>query len=282
MKGKFKIALSSMNFTRAHFIDYAIKKTAELGYEGVEFMANRPYFDPEECTQKDIEKVRKLLEECKLPCVSVTTNDGSFHWCLSSVHEVVRKATINHVKAAIELAHELGAGIVESESGPGRIVEDDPVEEWKRTKDSYTELAEHAAKFDVVIGQEASRNPLVRESHVTETLKDSIQLVREIGSKNLGVLIDTAHAAQEPFMAIPEALELAKPYLVHVHTSDSPLTHHEHLPFGQGKVNWDAVVDTLKRIGYDKWVTVELGFCPDPIGEVSKALRVLKQYRDAD
>jgi sugar phosphate isomerase/epimerase len=282
MKGKFKIALSSMNFARTHFIDYAIKKIAELGFEGVEFMANRPYFDPVECTQKDIDKVKKLLEECKLPCVSVTTNDGSFHWCLSSPYEVVRKATIEHIKKAIELAHELGARIVESEAGPGRIIEDDPVEEWNRTRESYTELTEHAAKYDVVIGQEASRNPLVRESHVTENVKDSIRLVKEVGSKHLGVLIDTAHAAQEPFMAIPEAIELAAPYLVHMHTSDSPLTHHEHLPFGHGKVNWEAVVETLKRIGYDRWVTVELGFCPDPIGEVAKALRILKQYRDGE
>ncbi len=44
MEGKFKIALSSVNFARTHFIDYAIKKTAEIGFEGVEFMANR-YFN---------------------------------------------------------------------------------------------------------------------------------------------------------------------------------------------------------------------------------------------
>ena len=282
MKGKFKIAVSTMNFARTHFIEYAIDKIAQIGFEGIEFMGNRPYFDPAECTQKDIEKVRNLLEKYNLPCVSVTTNDGSFHWCLSSPYDAVRNATINHIKKAIELAKELGAKIVESESGPGRIIEDDPVEEWKRTVDAYKELADYAAKYDVVIGQECSRNPLVRESHVTETTKDSIRMVKDVASKNIGVLLDTAHAGQEPFMAIPEAIELAAPYLVHMHTSDSPLTHHEHLPFGMGKVNWDAVVGTLNKIGYDKWVTVELGFCPDPIGEVSKALKILKKYRDED
>jgi sugar phosphate isomerase/epimerase len=39
-----------------------------------------------------------------------------------------------------------------------------------------------------------------------------------------------------------------------------------------------AFVNTLKKIGYDKWVTVELGFCPDPIGECAKALKILKKF----
>jgi sugar phosphate isomerase/epimerase len=53
----------------------------------------------------------------------------------------------------------------------------------KRTRDAYAELADYAAKYDVVVGVEASRNPLVRESHVVETVKDAIQLVQEVKSK---------------------------------------------------------------------------------------------------
>jgi len=52
----------------------------------------------------------------------------------------------------------------------------------------------HAAGYDVVIGQETSGNPLLRESNVTENLKGSIRLVKQVGSEHLGVLSGTAHA----------------------------------------------------------------------------------------
>jgi protein FrlC len=182
------------------------------------------------------------------------------------------------VKKSVDLAHTLGAKVVESESGPGRIVEDDPVEELNRTKEAYIELAEYASKYDITIGQEASRNPLVRQSHVIENIKQSIQLVKEINHKNLRVLLDTAHTAQDPIMGIPEAIDLSAPWLVHVHCSDSPLTYHEHMPIGDGKINWEAVITALKRIDFDKFVTLELGFVADPIGDAEKARNIFEQY----
>ena len=54
------------------------------------------------------------------------------------------------------------------------------------------------------------------------------------------------------------------PHLCHVHFSDNRGRSDDHMPLGVGTVDWKQAVESLKTIGYDGTITLEI-FCNDPV-----------------
>ena len=52
-------------------------------------------------------------------------------------------------------------------------------------------------------------------------------------------------------------------HIKHVHFSDNRSTADHHMPLGVGNINWKNAVKSLKAIGYDGTITLEV-FCDDP------------------
>ena len=52
-------------------------------------------------------------------------------------------------------------------------------------------------------------------------------------------------------------------HILHVHFSDNRSRSDDHMPLGVGTVDWKNAVDSLKKIGYDGTITLEV-FCNDP------------------
>jgi len=53
-------------------------------------------------------------------------------------------------------------------------------------------------------------------------------------------------------------------HIQHVHFSDNRSTADHHMPLGVGNIDWKNAVDSLKTIGYDDTITLEV-FCDDPV-----------------
>lgn len=56
-------------------------------------------------------------------------------------------------------------------------------------------------------------------------------------------------------------------HIRHVHFSDNRSREDDHMPLGVGTVDWKNAVNTLKSIGYDETITLEV-FCNDPAMQV--------------
>ncbi len=197
-------------------------------------------------------------------------------WCLSTPNEPMRKDSVKHVKECIEVAHELGCPIVESCSGDAQIVGDDMDESWKRMVNSYLEIADYASEYNIIITAEHKRG------YRLETVPESLKLMKETNHKNLKLLLDLNHANLESHMSIQESIELTAPYLWHMHASDSPSAEHRHLPLGEGDIDWYATMYTLRKVGYDKWISVEMEHVRDPYQASMKSLLTLKQCMYSD
>ncbi|MBT8371602.1 MAG: sugar phosphate isomerase/epimerase, partial [Deltaproteobacteria bacterium] len=50
----------------------------------------------------------------------------------------------------------------------------------------------------------------------------------------------------------------------HVHFSDNRSTGDHHMPLGVGNIDWTNAVNSLKAIGYDGTITLEV-FCDNPV-----------------
>lgn len=75
----------------------------------------------------------------------------------------------------------------------------------------------------------------------------------------VSLTLDVAHAYVAGGPSAVEAFcVMAGPRLQHVHVSDNFGCSDDHLPLGAGSIDWGAVVQTLKRYGYDGTVTFEV------------------------
>ena len=126
---------------------------------------------------------------------------------------------------------------------------------------------------------------------------DILRIVDEVNHDNFGVMFDTCHGhmvacagARQPDEkeTLPGgALELAQKLrgkINHVHLIDSDGTLHDnetstHVPFGEGKVDFDALLPELAKndMGHDWW-TIDLCFWPDAWAITEKCKKAVDQF----
>jgi len=87
---------------------------------------------------------------------------------------------------------------------------------------------------------------------VIVTLEDTLKMTREVKSKKLKLIIDTA----DQNMTEPDLYSAVKKVgkeLVYVYVNDNMGERRGdiHLPPGRGNMNWKFFIQTLKEIGYD-------------------------------
>jgi sugar phosphate isomerase/epimerase len=76
----------------------------------------------------------------------------------------------------------------------------------------------------------------------------------------LGLTLDIGHAHIGPggMARIQDAIQHFRSRLRHLHVSDNLGRRDDHLPIGQGRIDFAAVARALRRIGYQEGVTLEI------------------------
>jgi sugar phosphate isomerase/epimerase len=92
-------------------------------------------------------------------------------------------------------------------------------------------------------------------------LYDFAKFVSKFPSEKLGVLLDVGHVHQIG-IDLYEAVHVFKHRLLDVHIHDATLEKEyrkaTHLPIGKGTVNFPDLIDLLREVGYEGWVTLEI------------------------
>jgi len=114
-------------------------------------------------------------------------------------------------------------------------------------------IVEMAASYGLTMVLENYKAPFDRVSIFKKLLTEvpGLKLHLDFGHSNFG--IDN----HEVFCG-----ELGE-QIQHVHFSDNRSRSDDHMPLGVGTVNWQNAVNSLKAIGYDSTITLEI-FCNDP------------------
>ena len=100
------------------------------------------------------------------------------------------------------------------------------------------------------------------------------ELMRRIPDKRIGVCLDFGHAnySRVPIRGWFDALGDRIGYL---HLSDNNGSFDDHLPLGDGNIDWEEAHTLWKEIGKDIPLTLEVG----GIDGVERSLRYLKEHR---
>jgi len=253
MKKSIVVSTSSTKFSALAFkenLKESIKKVADLGFDGAELAVRNP---------KDlkVEDVISIIKENNLEVPAIGTGQayGEEGLSFSDPDGTIRKMAVERIKDQMIFASHFNAQVIiglvrgNIEEGVNRA----EAEEW--TIGCLRECTGFAKKYNVRLTLE----PVNRyESNFINTLNEGIEFIKRVEASNLGLLADTFHMNIEE-VSIYDSIVQAKDYITHVHFADS----NRWAP-GCGHLDFAKIVQTLKKIGYQGYVSAEILPFPDP------------------
>ncbi|MEV7423608.1 MULTISPECIES: sugar phosphate isomerase/epimerase family protein [unclassified Streptomyces] len=240
-------------------LDDALALLADLGYDGVGLTLDHMHLDPLGPDLPDrTRRVARRLAELGL---DVTVETGARYVLdprrkhgptLLDPDPDGRAARTALLVTAVRVAADLGAHAVHCFSGitPRGT---DPDTAWKRLEEAMGPVLDAADAADIPLAVEPE------PGHLVSCLADFHRLRHLLGDPDpLGLTLDIGHCQCLEPASPADCVREAAPWLRHVQIEDMRRGVHEHLPFGDGEIDFPPVLDALAATGYQGLTVVEL------------------------
>lgn len=241
-----------------HRWDQALELIAETGYESVAITVDHQWLNPFSGSAAfEVNRMRKKLEQLGLSSVIETgarflLNPRRKHEpTLLSATQVERDVRIDFLCKCVDIAAELGSTAVSFWSGILR----EPIDRksaMERLAAGCRKVMLHAERRKVQLAFEPEPGMFI------ESMNDFSELLDYCQSLYFGLTIDIGHVHCVENDSIPEVLIRWQEWIRNIHIEDMLRGIHEHLPFGEGTIDFPPVLKTLAEIGYQRGVHVEL------------------------
>ncbi|MGW3958039.1 sugar phosphate isomerase/epimerase family protein [Streptomyces sp. NPDC004752] len=240
-------------------LDDALGLLADLGYDGLGLTLDHMHLDP---LAPDLgARTRRVAHRLTRLGLDVTVETGA-RYVLDPRHKhgpslldpdpAARARRVDLLIRAVRVAGDLGAHAVHCFSGtipPGT----DEDTAWQRLADSLAPVLDAAATAGVPLAVEPE------PGHLLATLADFHRLRRTLGDPEpLGLTLDIGHCQCLEPLPPADCVRAAAPWLRHVQIEDMRRGVHEHLPFGDGEIDFPPVLAALAATGYRGLTVVEL------------------------
>jgi L-ribulose-5-phosphate 3-epimerase len=224
--------------------DAKLHLAKDAGYDGVEIN-----------TFEDLDACRRLTDVARRLGIELHSVMASGHWTypLSSRDESVRRKGIANIQQSVETALVCGATSVLVV--PGVVQADQPYgETYEIALNSMRELAWYAGERSMRLGVENVWNRFLL------TPMEMGRFLGELNSPHVGLYFDCGNilAYGYPQQWIRELGSR----LVKVHVKDFESSSRQWKYLLQGSVDWKAVRAALGEVGYDDYLTAEMGPYP--------------------
>ncbi len=243
-------------------IEDSIRKAAEFGYDGIELALKT-------ADQVNPEHVKRLLAEHNLACPCISTGQvfAALDLYFTARDEARRREVIRVFREMIDLASELGA-MVNIGRARGFIEEGEEPEEAEAR---FVEVAREVASYAEPKGVKLILEPVNRyEINFVNSVRDGAALLRKVGAPNVGLMPDLFHMNIED-RTLGGELEEHADLVQYIHFADS-----NRMAPGQGHTEFPAVFESLRRMSYNGWVSVEILPEPDPDTAARQAIESLR------
>lgn len=239
---RFKFAYSAFVYGEEP-LAASLDRVARYGYDGIELMGYPERFG--EAAAIAAAAAAAGVEVCAVCATAPADRDPL------SPDPAVRAAALDHFRASAEFAAAAGASrLVLAPAANGKTRRGAPREqEWEWAVAALRALGEHAAGLGVELVLECWNR---YETYFVNRLEQALELWRETGLENGGVMADTFHMNIEE-ASLADAILAAGPLLRHVHLADS-----NRAAPGMGHIDFGPVLDALLATDYDGYVCFEL------------------------
>jgi sugar phosphate isomerase/epimerase len=253
----------------------AIRRIAGLGFKAIELIAwNRDYLK-DYYTAAKVAELRKVLKDEGI----VLSQFVSTPHDLSSADKAKRDAAVEHWQRAVEVGAELGAKIINMVSAHAFAMRDSqeyprittkPLVQtytvklpsgldWDRNYNDYVESLKRCAASCEKAGVSLSIEP--HPARYVANTDGALRLLEHVGSKAVGINFDPSHTFPVGDFPNVTVYRLGK-RILHCHISDNDGVTNVHWRPGMGKIDWVAMFQALKDVGFDGTVSIELEDVP--------------------
>lgn len=261
----FRLAYNT-NGLAHHRLTEALELVAELGYQGLAITPDVGGLDPYRLDPREVRTVRELAVARGL-ALAVETGARflldprrKHRPSLLEDSAAERERRLDFLRRSIDLAAELGAGVVSIWSGAAPAGEKgdtpDPAREglWSRLVEGVDRALEHARTRGVRLCFEPEPGMFV------ERPSGYLKLCRRLGERGreLGLTLDVGHLLVTGDLPVEAQIAELAPFLGHVHLDDIQGGVHEHRMFGSGELDLAVALRALKTAGYSGMAAVEL------------------------
>lgn len=231
---------------------YGLEQTKKIGFDSVDI-----FTDPLDIDIKERRLIKDTADELGLPipsicCVAVGLID---------FNPSVQRFHVDRCKAFLDLCYEyhadnlllvLGEYIWQQEVIP-------PADQWKIGVENVRKLGEYAKGLGLRIAMELEpfKLSLVNTVDTMEKFINDVNLPDVVRAN-----VDISHLA---LMDVgPAEVARLKGVIEHVHLSDCDGKVHGDMPPGRGVVPIADYLEAIRDTGFDKTVSIELEYSPEP------------------
>lgn len=238
-----------------------IEDIIKLGYDGVELGIKNP------------KKVRKeliaTLQKQKIEVPSILSGRGHQIDKLrfSAASKRIRNNTVKRMEDYIDLASELKSSVLIGHI-KGRL------DETGSSKRFISYCLQKCDEYAYKKGVNLLLEPLNRyRTDFINTIQEAFYTIEKLRLKNTFIAADTYHINIGENKTVDKAILEAGPYLKHIHVSDN----NRKIP-GEGCLPWKKFFSSLKKINYDKFISVEAELGNKPYSAAYKAIENLQKW----
>jgi sugar phosphate isomerase/epimerase len=239
-----------------HRLEDAARLLADLGYDGLALTPDVHHLDPLHATPAEVETFGALCARLGLGVVIETgarfVLDPRRKHRPSLLDEPAGAAVrLQFLARCVDLAAALSAPVVSVWSGAGPAGTPQEVLA-ERLRGGLRRLCDHAAARGVRVGFEPEPGMWVETAARWPDVRDAVH------HPALGLTLDVGHCLATGEGAPGDVIRAHAADLVVVQLDDHRPGVHEHLAFGDGDVDFQAVAAALAEAGYDGPLEVEL------------------------
>jgi sugar phosphate isomerase/epimerase len=270
-----KFGASSWPFQWDPPYETCIRRIAGLGFKAIELIAwNRDFLE----TYYTAPTIASLKSVLKGEGISLSQFVSTPHE-LSSSDAGKRAAAIDHWKRAVDVGAELGSPIINMVSAHAFAMRDSqeiprittkPLVQtfaakvprgvdWDQNFKDYVAALKACAAACERAGVAMTIEP--HPARYVANTDGALRLLEHIGSKAVGINFDPSHTFPVGDFPNISVYRLGKA-IKHCHVSDNDGVTNVHWRPGMGKIDWTAMFQALKDVGYDGVISIELEDVP--------------------
>jgi len=227
-------------------IEPALEKIAATGYAGIDISGTHGNSaDPASVTPALRQQTRATAERLGLSIEAIITH--------ATLAESLFTNTPLDLKGSVDLAVEVGAPLVVFHMGGPKDDAERRREAWRRVVENLKNSLDYAAPRGVKLAVDG-----VWKDWLTDTPAAFQQLYDEVGNPSFGINYDPCYLTLLGLDPVAVAHEYGE-RIAHAHLKDHIGTYPEwtHRIPGQGDMDYPAIVQCLRDVGFGEAITIE-------------------------
>jgi len=239
-----------------------LKKAKKLGFDGIEFGVDVDYQNDPLWTGKGNQRqtMKEAAQKTGVEAASICLHLLNYKERSPASDNVAhRREAKEIIQKSISACAEIGASVILMPFfGSATLRSKEQIQCLIHEMKEYAPIAEDKK---VTLGLETSLSA-----------QNMTRIVEAIGSDYVLVYFDTGNAIEIGYDVIEEIEGLGK-YIAQVHIKDSPSDE----MLGRGRIDFKAVIETLKKVGFDGYLMLETQSTEDSIAAAYENLAYLKK-----